>query len=491
MSRSVIIAGAGPAGLTLACELRLANVDVVVLESRAQPIPWSRSMALHTRTIEVLRQRGFDFFEGAAPWSSYNFGFLELTRILDDPRLIPLLVPQRRVEQALETRALELGAEIRTGHEVVGLAQDDDGVLVDVRGEAGDYQLRGRYLAGCDGGRSTVRKLAGIGFPGTASNVHGVTADVELAHEVPPGINAKLYEAGLFAMGEFEPGLHRITSIEFDVEPPPRDAPVTLEELYGSARRVAGVDLEIKKVLWLARFGNATRLADRYRAGRVFVAGDAAHIHFPSAGQGLNTSIQDAMNLGWKLAGVLNGWGTAELLDTYHDERHPIGERVCMYSAAQVALYHPLDKVGPLRQLFSELLRLKEVTTHLLSLSTGLGLRYPMDYGTGPGNGEAHPLLGARVPDARLSTPDGETSVARTLRTGRGVIYDLSQGAAPVAKASAWADRVDVVTALGTPELDAAVLLVRPDGYVAHADASGTDDAGLRLALTRWFGEPG
>ncbi|HEY3870271.1 MAG TPA: FAD-dependent monooxygenase [Actinocrinis sp.] len=490
MTGTVIIAGGGPAGLMLACELRLAGVEAVVLEERPEPIPWSRSMALHTRSIEALRQRGFDFFEGARPWSSYNFGFLELTRILDDPAQIPLLVPQLDVERALEARARETGADIRPGHQVVGLVQDEHGVEVEVRTATGDYRIRGDYLAGCDGGRSAVRKLAGIEFPGTASRVHGVTADVEFASEVPSEINARLYPAGLFASGEFEPGVHRVTSIEFDVQPPGREVPMTIDEVRESARRVAGVELDIRKVRWVARFGDATRQATAYRSGRVFLAGDAAHIHFPSAGQGLNTSIQDALNLGWKLAGAIKGWGGSALLDTYHAERHPIGARVCMYSSAQVALYHPLDKVGPLRELFSELLRLKQVSTHLLGLSTGLGLRYPMEY-PGIARTEApHPLLGGRAPDVKLAKDGGVTSVAATLQSGRGVLLDLTGSDTVGAVAAGWSDRVDTVAAQPVEDLDAAVVLIRPDGYVAHADRDGRDVEGLRAALSWWFGAP-
>jgi hypothetical protein len=286
-----------------------------------------------------------------------------------------------------------------------------------------------------------------------------------------------------------EPGMCRATSIEIGADRPGDDVPMTAEEFRESFRRVTGIDLRIGKTTWLTRFGDSTRHADRYRSGRVFIAGDAAHIHFPSAGQGLNTGLQDAMNLGWKLAAAVRGWAAAGLLDTYHAERHPIGHEACVYPQAQMALMYPVDQGAPLRELVSELVQFEDVSTYLIERSTGLGVRYEMAYPGRPA--AAHPLLGRRVPDAPLSTPDGDTSIARTLHDGRGVMLDLTGAPAAPGQASGWSDRVDAIAAQPVPGIAAARLLIRPDGHVAYVDADGTDDEGLQLALATWFGRSG
>jgi bifunctional hydroxylase/dehydrase len=555
MNRTVVIAGGGPVGLMLAGELRLAGVPVIVLERLVERVGWARSLFVQNRTVEVLRQRGLDWFGDSPRWVNYNFGFLNLRRLQNDRDFVPFYAPQHKFEELLEERAVKLGADVRRGHTVSAIAQDASGVQVQVDTATESYWLPAAYVVGCDGGRSTVRKLAGIDFPGTDSTVSGITAWVTLTEEqFPKGVFADIYPTGIVSIAQLEPGMYRATSIDFETPLPPRDVPATLPEFKERIRDISGIDMKIDEVKWISRFGNATRLAAQYRQGRVLLAGDAAHIHFASAAQGLNTGIQDAVNLGWKLAAEVNGWAPPGLLDSYHAERHPVGRRVCMFSQAQVSLYHPLDRVGPLRELLGGLLQQEEVSRHMLGLATGVDIHYPMPTtpptpaaapGTTPATAPAapaavdHPLVGRRIPDAPLVGCPETPTVFSTLRDGRGVLLDL-RGAktgetptsgtvtseAPIggtatseaatggtATSSGTAtdetptrgtatdetvtassqgqgihERVDVVHAEPVPEYEAARLLVRPDGYVAFADADGTDEEGLRAALITWFG---
>ncbi|MBL7492310.1 FAD-dependent monooxygenase [Frankia sp. AgB1.9] len=494
----VVIAGGGPAGLMLACELGLAGVDTVVVERFPEPSGYSRSLTLHVRSLEVLDQRGLNRFKQYPAVKSYNFGLVELQEHIDTS-LLPLLVPQRDVEQLLEERALELGVDIRRGEEVVGFAQDDDSVTVEIRRADGvEYQLPAAYLVGCDGGSSTVRKAAGIGFPGTASTQNGLTADVLTPLDVNVFIMPTLSQNGLVAAIPLQPGLYRVTALQFGTEKTSNAIPPTREEFQERFRLCAGYDLEMletAEIRYLSRVGNATRLADSYRSGRVFIAGDACHIHLPVSGQGLNTGIQDSLNLGWKLAATLQGSAPAGLLDTYESERRPVGQRVCWNTSAQDALLHPLDRVAALRELFGELIRLEAVNTYLMDMLTGVGIRYDMTPSSLPeatasrqADGQpvpAHPLLGLRAPNAALTTPTGPTTIADELHSGLPVLFLL--GADDVA--ARWTDRVRVVTAEPSPEIDASVLLVRPDGYVAYA-GGGPEQDGLIAALRAWFGEP-
>lgn len=480
MSSTVVVAGGGPTGMMLAAELGLAGVDTVVIERLPEDNGWSRSLTLQARSVEVLAQRGLRWFADYPHVRSYNFGLLELTSLIDK-KLVPLLVPQRHLEKHLEERAVELGVDIRRGQQVVGFTEDDDGVTVTVRAGEDEYQLRGAYLVGCDGGSSAVRKLAGIGFPGSASTINGITGDVTTPETFEQRLPPKLYDTGLFAVTPLAPGRFRVTVIEFGTELTSKDVPVTVEEFRDKIRRVAGLHpeiLDIGEAHWLSRFGNPTRLAERYRAGRVLLAGDSAHIHLPVSGQGLNTGIQDAWNLGWKLAAAVKGWAPDGLLDTYHTERHPVGERVCMNTRAQDALMYPLDKVAPLRELFAELLELDAVNRYLTDMVTGIGIRYDMT------QTDDDPLLGKRIPDIELTTADGPSSTWRTLRDGHGVLVRFGDCDLDL---SGWADRLDVVTAQRTPELPVDALLLRPDGHVAFV---GSDGEGLRLAVKTWFGEP-
>ncbi|QDY80454.1 FAD-dependent monooxygenase [Streptomyces qinzhouensis] len=493
MTSPVIVAGAGPTGLTLAAELRIAGVPVVLLERDPVPRGESRGMGLHARTVEVLHQRGVGhrFRTPDTPvWPRLHFSlfWLDLSEVGDDA--YTLAVPQWRTEQVLEEWVVELGAEIRRGHEVIGLEQTEDEVTVRVRGPEGEYPLAGAYLVGADGGHSSVRKLAGFAFPGTGSTFYGVLGDLA----VPPGDTAdyrvNLYPGGLYAEVPLEGGTKlRLMTTEFDVEPPPAGTPVTDDELRAAVKRLTGSEREFDTTLWRSRFGNATRIAERYRIGRVFLAGDAAHVHYPIGGQGLNTGVQDAVNLGWKLAAAVHGRAPAGLLDSYHDERHPVGRQVCMNTQAQIALMHPLDSVGPLRELFGELTALPEVNRYLLEMVTGTGFRYTMPYAD-ESAGSAHELLGRRVPDLPLVTDDGEgpDGIAAALHSGRAVLLHLDPATAPPA-VEGWGDRVLTVVARPVPGLDATSVLIRPDGHIAHAGHDPRDPL-LRTALTTWLGDP-
>lgn len=490
MNSTVIVVGAGPVGLMVAAELGLAKVPVVLIERRTEPSTWSQAFGIHVSSADMFAQRGLDHItEGAGRVHNYNFVFQGVTSMDDDK--LPYLVWQQHVEQHLEQRVNELGITVQRGHELVGFSQDETGVTASVRTEDGEHQVRGAYLVGCDGGRSVVRKLTGIDFPGTSSRMCGRTGDMEvLNEEYQDGIGrSPLYPNGMAAIirNQVRPGYWRVTVVEFDTERPSDEVPMGPGEFRAAFARVTGIDLKLGRTPWLTRFGDAARHATDYRRDRVFIAGDAAHVHFPSAGQGLNTGIQDAMNLGWKLAGAVNGWASEEVLDSYHDERFPIGQEACVLPQAQCALLYPEERVGPLRELITELVQFEEVGRYVIGRLTGLGIHYPMKH---TGKGGDHPMLGYRVRDWPLKSGNGKTRLSQTLHAGHGVVLDTSGGAARLGELGGWADRVDVVTAEPLPELAAAVTLIRPDGYVAFVDEGGADQEGLHDALIHWFGKP-
>jgi 2-polyprenyl-6-methoxyphenol hydroxylase-like FAD-dependent oxidoreductase len=489
----VVVVGGGPTGLMLAAELGLLGVDAVVLERLAEPSGESRAGGLHARTMEVLDQRGLlgPFLERGRRIDGAHFSgiALDLTGVRTrHPYLLALL--QRHVERLLEARVAELGVPVRREVEVTGLVQDADGVRV---GTADGARLRARYVVGCDGGRSTVRRLAGIDFPGTPATLTALLGDVELAEPPAESIFQERRAGGNFSVLGFEPGWWRVMTTEFD-GPPPATAP-DLDELRATMLRVAGTDFGMHSPRWVSRYGDAARQADRYRSGRVLLAGDAAHVHHPAGGQGLNTGVQDAVNLGWKLAAVTRGGvdpGAADdLLDSYHAERHPVAARVLQNTRAQTALSRPDPQTAALRESVAAMIATAGVNRELALMITALDLRYPV-------GGPAHPLLGLRAPDVGLTTGAGRTRLHELLHAARPVLLDLTGGAVPAAEG--WADRVDVVAAVpadpvwtvpvagAVPAPDA--LLVRPDGHVAWV--GGADDAEpLRAALTRWCGPAG
>ncbi|MFD9911046.1 FAD-dependent monooxygenase [Streptomyces sp. NPDC059063] len=492
----VVIAGAGPTGLMLACELGLAGVDVVVVERLAEPTGESRAGGMHSRTLEVLDQRGIldRFLELGEPQPVGHFSGLYLDFDESESRHpYPLMILQHVVERLLEERAAELGVRVRRSAGVSGLRQDEDGVTVELdTGEAEPATLRARYLVGCDGGRSTVRKLAGIDFPGTPATMTALIGDVELPDLDEDYIWVRRVPDGDYSVIAFEPGWYRVITSEYD-HVADRDEPATFEQLRDSLIRLAGTDYGMRNPKWISRFGDAARQAAQYRDGRVLLAGDAAHIHFPAGGQGLNMGVQDAVNLGWKLASVIRGQAPESLLDTYHDERHPVGERVLHNTRAQAALNRPGVATDALRDVFGSLIVFDDVNRLLRGMLTALDLRYPVE-------GGSHPLAGRRVPDADLKTSDGESYVYALLHEGRPVLLDLRGSAEVAAAAEGWTDRVDLVEARSEDdhwpvptvgEVPApAALLIRPDGHVAWvAAADGTPDtAALRTALTTWFG---
>ena len=488
MDADVVIAGAGPTGLMLAGELRLAGADVLVVERLAGRTGESRAGGMHSRTLEVLDQRGIldRFMAIGDPQPVGHFSGLYLEFDEAESRYpYPLMILQADIERLLEEWAVELGVRIQWSAEVTGIGQDDAGVRV----ETTDRTLRARYLVGCDGGRSAVRKLAGIDFPGTPATMTALIGDVELPDLTEDYIWVRRTAAGDYSAIAFEPGWYRVITSEYD-RVAGRDEPVTFEQLRESLIRVAGTDFGMHRPRWVSRFSDAARQAATYRTGRVLLAGDAAHIHFPAGGQGLNMGVQDAVNLGWKLGAVVTGRAPESLLDTYHRERHPVGERVLHNTRAQSALARPGAHTDALRDVVGELLQFDDVNRHLRGMLTALNVRYPV--------GGDHPLAGRRVPDADLKTADGETFVHELLHAARPVLLDLSGGGEVAAAASGWSDRVDLVEAANQDESwnipdvgdipAPAAVLIRPDGHVVWVADGAPDTAALRTALTTWFG---
>ncbi|WP_432107266.1 rifampin monooxygenase [Streptomyces sp. AA1529] len=471
----VIVAGGGPTGLMLAAELRLHGVRVVVLEKEAEPTTVVRALGMHVRSIEMLDQRGllerFLALGKQYPLNGFFAGISKPHQVrLDSSHAYVLSIPQPRTEQLLTEHAVELGAELRRGCEVVGLDQDAHGVTAEL---ADGTRLRSRYLVGCDGGRSRVRKLLGVGFPGEPSRVDTLLGEMEVG--VPAEtLNSVMTEVRKtqrrFGAMPLADGVYRVVVPAAGVAED-RTVPPSLEEFQQQLRVHAGTDLGVHSPRWLSRFGDATRQAERYRTGRVLLAGDAAHIHPPTGGQGLNLGVQDAFNLGWKLAAEVNGWAPEGLLDSYHAERHPVAAEVLVNARAQMVLLS--TEPGPLavRRLVSELMDFEEVHRYLNEKLTAIGVRY--DFGE-----DGHALLGRRLRDVELK----RGRLYSLLHGGRGLLLDQT-GRLSVA---GWADRVDHVVDVAE-ELDAPAVLLRPDGHVAWA---GEEQAELLDRLPRWFGAP-
>jgi len=468
----VIVAGGGPTGVMLASELRLQGVHALVLEKETEPTVHSRALGLHVRSIEVLDQRGllepFLALGKQYPVRGSFAGIIKPTpERLDTAHSYLLGVPQVVTERLLTEHAVELGVEIRRGTELVGLSQDDHGVTVEL---AGGTRLRSRYLVGCDGGRSTVRKLLGVGFPGEPSRIEWLLGEVEVA--VPPEAMAAAAAEVSTPYLRFGPSPHadgvygfvlRAEEVAED-----RTLPPTFEEFKQRLRALADTDFGVHSPRRLTRFGDATRLAERYRTGRVLLAGDAAHIHPPMGGQGLNLGIQDAFNLGWKLAAEINGWAPEALLDSYHTERHPVAADVLNNTRAQAELMSPEPGAQAVRGLLSELMDFEEVNRYLIEKITAIGVRY--DFGDGP------ELLGRRLRDVGLK----KGRLYELMHAGRGLLLDQT-GRLSVA---GWADRVDHVVDV-SEELNAPAALLRPDGHVAWV---GEDQQDLFGQLPKWFG---
>jgi 2-polyprenyl-6-methoxyphenol hydroxylase-like FAD-dependent oxidoreductase len=530
----VVLVGGGPTGLMLAAELRLGGADPVVLERLPEISQIPKGNGLVGQIVPTLDYRGLtDRFRAeatfAGPVPQFPFGSvpLDFSRLGTSPLHI-MAIPQRRLEQELDDWLRELGGSVRRGHEVLALSLpgDDSPVTVDVRGPDGDYQLRSRYVVGCDGAHSLVRKQAGIAFPGVTSPETsrigrvllptveimpgGETAEVPgvgrvrlmLTHQTPGGA----YSLGpLTALDKTaRPGMFIVYTREDDSAAAAADAPMTLDELRESFRRVLGADLPMSDPQLLTRIVGNSRQAERYRAGPVLLAGDAAHIF--GAGGSLNAGMLDAINLGWKLAAQVGGWAPDGLLDSYHAERHPAGQRAVLQTRAQRALSAGGEFAEALREVFSELMQQPDALRHVGSMMEGSDVRYEMPAGPGL----PHPLAGRFAPDLRLD--GGATRVAELVRPARGVLLDLT-GSGAIADffvpggggaisgvltansalaraASPWRDRVNVVVGTPVAEPPAAAMLIRPDGYVAWAVGPDADDVsgGLPEALRTWFG---
>jgi 3-(3-hydroxy-phenyl)propionate hydroxylase len=482
---AVVIAGGGPTGLMLAAELALAGVDVVIVERRAnQDLDGSRSGGLHSRTIEVLDQRGVAerFLSAGQVMQVQGFALIPLD-ISDFPTRhnYGLALWQSHFERILADWVGELGVPIRRGCEVMGFAQDESGLDVAL---AGGTSLRAEYLVGCDGGRSVVRKGAGIDFSGLDPSTSWMIAEVEMDEE--PEFGFRRDSAGQHAIGRRQEGEPiRLVLTERTVD---HAGDPTIDELREALVAVYGTDYGLRRASWISRFTDMARQAASYRHGRVLVAGDAAHVHPPQGGQGLNTGVQDAVNLGWKLAQVIKGTSPDGLLDTYHAERHPVGARVLQNTMAQVALSGPDERHQALRETITELLSMDEPRRRIAGMLSGLDIHYDL--------GEGHPLLGRRMPDLDLHTADGPTRVFTLLHDARPVLLDLGEpGGFDI---SPWADRVRLIEArhdgvwelpvLGEVAAPRAVL-IRPDGHVAWVGINRTD-VGLADSLTTWFGPP-
>jgi len=478
---AVVIVGSGPTGMMLAAELTLAGVDVAVVERRASPdLDRARAGGLHARTIEVLDQRGVAdrFVSQGQAMQIQGYSGIRLD-ISDFPTRYNygLALPQSDTERIIAAWVSELGVPVAREHEVTGFAQDEGGVDVEL---SDGQSLRADYLVGCDGGRSLIRRAAGIDFPGWEASIYSLVAEAEMSEEPEWGICYD--ENGTQAVAKLADG-KRVRVVVSQRYAGQTGEP-TLRDLSQALIAVWGTDYGVHSLAWISRFTDMTRQAASYRKGRVLLAGDAAHVHYPVGGQGLNIGVQDAVNLGWKLAQVVNGTSPDDLLDTYQAERHPVAARVLQNTMAQTALTRCDARIGALRETMSELLSMDEPRKRIAGMISGLDIHYDL--------GEGHPLLGRRMPDLDLVTADGPRRVFTLLHHARPVLLNFGEpGGLDV---TGWADRVQLVDAkhagpwelpvLGAVTAPPAVL-IRPDGYVAWAG-----DQPIQRPLTTWLGPP-
>jgi len=481
---AVVIVGGGPTGLMLAAELALAQVDVAIVERRQnQDLPSSRAGGLHARTIEIFDQRGVAdrFLAQGKTGRVAGFSFIPLD-LSDFPTRhnYVLALRQNQIERIMANWVGELAVKFYRGCELTGFAQDETGVNVEL---SDGRSLRAKYLAGCDGAHSLIREQAGIDFPGWEASTSYLIAEAEMADE--PAWGVRRGEKGVNALGKLEDG-KRVGIVLVEPHVRKGDAP-TLQELREALVAVYGSDFGVRNPTWLSRFTDMARQVASYRDRRVLLAGDAAHVHSPAGGQGLNIGIQDAVNLGWKLAQVVKETSPESLLDTYHRERHPIGARVLRLTMAQTALGRGDDRTEALRETMSELLRMDEPRKRYAAIMSGLDIHYDL--------GEGHPLLGRRMPDLDVVSSNGPLRVFTLLHAARPVLLNLDEpGGFDI---TPWASRVQLIDAkydrawelpvLGRVTAPSAVL-IRPDGYVAWV--GDRTQRGLTDALITWFGPP-
>ena len=494
INHAVVIAGGGPTGLMLAGELALAGVDVAVVERRPnQELSGARALGISSRTIEVFDQRGIaDRFLSAGRTAQVTGFAVTRLDISDFPTRhnYGLALRQKHIERILADWVTELEVPILYGREITGFMQHDAGVDVTL---AVGQLLRAQYLVGCDGGRSVIRKTAGIDFPGWDATTSNILAEVEMTETPPYGVHRSA--AGMYAFGREQYDIVGGEIVYKDIGPigvmvtepnPNSTTEPTLDDLKTLLIAACGTDYGVHSPTWISRFTDTTRQAARYRSGRVLLAGDAAHIHSPIGGQGLSTGVQDAVNLGWKLAQVIKGTAPDSLLDTYHAERHPVGARVLKATMAQVALHREDDRTLAARDIVGDLLKMEEPRKHIAGMMSGLDIRYEL--------GEGHPLLGRRIPDLDVVTASGPRRIFSFLHKAQPLLLNFAPRAIDI---SLWSARVQYVDAsyagkwelpvLGEVAAPAAVL-IRPDGYVAWV-GDGTAQ-GLTEALITWFGTP-
>lgn len=480
----VIVSGAGPTGLMLACELALAGVQCQLLERRSEQPNMTRAFAVHARTLELLNARGLadDLLPRGVPVSQLApapGAMLDLTEI-DTPYPMVLIAPQSATERLLEAKARRLGVQISYGAELVGLRQDSDGVSVDVNCGGEMRTERARFVVGCDGGHSAVRGLIGVDFTGEKYPTHILLADVQLEKAPEEAMFARSSDEGVVLCVPFGDSWYRVIAWDRLREQAPLDEPVTSAEMRSAFNRIAGTDFGMSEPRWTSRFLSEHRQARHYRVGRVFLAGDAAHVHSPLGGQGMNTGIGDAMNLGWKLAGAVHGWAPQWLLDSYESERYPVGKLVLKMTDMFNVMMVGRSRVRRALSAFAikSVLRSRRMRRIIGGRLTGVGIAYP------PHEGGQHQWTGRRMPDVQAA----EGSLYELLRDGRFALVTTSGNAMVDVIGAQWSDRVRTVRTAPTvlAGLPAAVL-VRPDGYVAWASDDPLDDD-IVAAIRTWCG---